>query len=75
LKTHFDPYPHCEEGEEQAVCGTWMGEASNLSGDWSRVDCQRCLGRKEKISDAVAAEENEIVEQMGHMAAHMREKH
>lgn len=49
MKTHYDPHPHGEEAEEQAVCGTWLGDESNLSGDWSRVDCQRCLNGKGKI--------------------------
>lgn len=75
MKTHYDPRPHGEESEEQAVCGTWLGDESNLSGDWSRVDCQRCLKGKGKIETAIADEETFIVEQMGHMAAHMREKH
>lgn len=75
MRTHFDPYPDGEESEEQAVCGTWLGDERNLSGDWSRVDCRRCLNRKGKITASIADEEAEIVEQMGHMAAHMREKH
>ncbi len=75
MKTHFDPYPQHDEFGEQAACGTWVGENSGLTGDWSCVDCRRCLGRKEKISAAVVAEENAIVEQMGHMAAFMQEQH
>ncbi|MFV3289210.1 hypothetical protein ACNFBR_10755 [Pseudomonas sp. NY11955] len=75
MKTHYDPHPHGEESEEQAVCGTWLGGESNLSDDWSGVDCQRCLNGKGKIEAAIADEEAFIVEQMGHMAAHMREKH
>lgn len=74
MKTHYDPYPYGEESEEQAVCGTWLGEESNLSGDWSRVDCQRCLKGKVKVEAAIAVEEAVIVEQMGHMAAYMREQ-
>lgn len=75
MKTHYDPHPHGEEAEEQAVCGTLLGDERNLSGDWSLVDCQRCLKGKVKISAAIADEETFIVEQMGHMAAYMRETH
>ncbi|MCP3791584.1 hypothetical protein Q9323_08800 [Pseudomonas fulva] len=75
MRTHYDPHPQSDESTEQAACGTWLGEESNLTGEWSRVDCRRCLGRKEKISAAVMAEENAIVEQMGHMAAFMQEQH
>lgn len=75
MKTHFDPRPQSDESSEQASCGTWLGETSNLTGEWSRVDCRRCLGRKEKILAAVVAEENAIVEQMGRMAAFMQEQH
>lgn len=71
MKTHFCPHPQ-DESEEQAVCGTWLGEASNLSGDWSRVDCLRCIKNKEKITLSVAAEESAIVQQMGRMAEFMR---
>jgi hypothetical protein len=72
LKTHYCPHPQ-DESEEQAVCGTWLGEASNLSGEWSRVDCRRCIGSKVKISLSVATEEAAIVQQMGDMANFMRE--
>ena len=75
MKTHYDPHPYGEESEEQAVCGTWLSDESHLSGDWPRVDCQRCLNCKGKITASIADEEAAIVEQMGHMAAHMREKH
>lgn len=75
MKTHYDPHPDGQEAEEQVVCGTWPGHTSNLSGDWSRVDCKRCLKSKVRIEAAVAAEENAIVEQMGHMAAYMQEQH
>lgn len=74
MKTHYDPHPHGEESEEQAVCGTWLGETSDLSGDWSRVDCRRCIRGKGKISQSVAAEEDAIVQQMGDMADFMREQ-
>lgn len=72
MKTHFTPYPDAEEFEEQAPCGTWLGEDSGQSGDWSLVDCKRCLGRRKAIDQAVADEEAFIVQQMGHMAEHMR---
>lgn len=73
MKTHYRPHPQ-DESEEQAVCGAWLGETSNLSGDWSVVDCQRCLRGKKKITASVAAEEDAIVQQMGDMANFMREQ-
>lgn len=71
MKTHYSAHPQ-DDSEEQAACGIWLGEASNLSGDWSRVDCQHCLRSKEKISASVAAEEGAIVRQMGDMANFMQ---
>lgn len=70
MKTHY--CPRSQGDEEQAACGTWLGEASNVSGDWSFVDCLRCTKAKEKICSAVVAEEHAIVEQMGDMANFMR---
>nr|WP_249342105.1 hypothetical protein [Pseudomonas sp. PCH44] len=57
---------------EQALCGTWLGESSELTGDWAFVDCQLCKKRRERIIAAAADEERFIVEQMGDMAAFMR---
>ncbi|MDM9601390.1 hypothetical protein QTN23_26675 [Pseudomonas shirazica] len=73
MKTHFAPFTDLED-IEQAPCGTWLGEASELSGDWAEVDCLLCQRRKEKILASAEAEERFIVEQMGHMAAHMRDQ-
>lgn len=71
MKTHFAPFTDLED-LEQAPCGTWLGEASELSGDWAKVDCQLCQKHKEKILASAEAEERFIVEQMGDMAAFMR---
>lgn len=71
MKTHFAPFTDLES-LEQAPCGTWLGEASELSGDWSEVDCLLCKKRRERIIAAAADEERFIVEQMGDMAAYMR---
>lgn len=71
MKTHFAPFTDLED-LEQAPCGTWLGEASELSGDWAKVDCLKCQNHKYRISSAAAAEESAIVEQMGDMAAFMR---
>ncbi|MFV3291978.1 hypothetical protein ACNFBR_24990 [Pseudomonas sp. NY11955] len=71
MKTHFAPFTDLED-LEQAPCGTFIGDSSELSGDWTKVDCMLCQKRKEKIIAAAAAEERAIVEQMGHMAAFMR---
>ncbi|MGO0633407.1 hypothetical protein ACTORR_25865 [Pseudomonas sp. SAR267] len=71
MKTHFAPFTDLED-LEQAPCGTWLGESSELSGDWAMVDCRLCQKRKERIIAAAADEERFIVEQMGDMAAFMR---
>lgn len=71
MKTHFAPFTDLED-LEQAPCGTWLGDASEVSGDWAKVDCMHCQKRKDKIIAAAADEERAIVEQMGDMAAFMR---
>ena len=71
MKTHFAPFTDLED-LEQAPCGTWLGDASDLSGDWAKVDCLLCHKHRAKIIAVAAAEESAIVEQMGHMAAFMR---
>lgn len=72
MRTH---YSGCQdEDQEQAACGTWLGEGSNLTGDWSRVDCRHCLRSKGKITSSVAAEDDAIVQLMGDMANFMREQ-
>lgn len=73
MKTHFFSGPGSDD-IEQAPCGTLLGEGSGLSGMWERVDCRRCQARKEKIIDTAATEERAIVEQMGDMAAFMRDE-
>ncbi|WP_252088767.1 hypothetical protein [Pseudomonas sp. MWU13-3659] len=71
MKTHFAPFTDLDD-LEQAPCGTWLGDTSELSGEWSKVDCLLCQKRKDRIIAAAAAEESAIVEQMGEMAEWMR---
>ncbi|WP_323157843.1 hypothetical protein [Pseudomonas fulva] len=71
MKTHFAPFTDLDD-LEQAPCGTWLGECSEVSGDWANVDCRLCQKRKNNIIKAAAVEERAIVEQMGDMAAFMR---
>ncbi|HGY4969965.1 TPA: hypothetical protein ACNV20_002932 [Pseudomonas putida] len=71
MKTHFAPFTDLED-LEQAPCGTWLGQSSELSGDWAMVDCRLCKKRRARIIAATADEERFIVEQMGDMAAFMR---
>lgn len=71
MKTHFAPFTDLEE-IEQAPCGTWLGEASELSGDWVEVDCLLCQKHKAKIIAAAEDEERFVVELMGDMVAFMR---
>jgi hypothetical protein len=70
VKTHFAPFTDLDD-LEQAPCGTWLGESSELSGDWAMVDCRLCKKRRERIIAGAADEEHFIVEQMGDMAAFM----
>ncbi len=71
MKTHFAPLTDLDD-LEQAPCGAWLGDASELSGDWANVDCLLCQRRKQKIIAAAAAEERAIIEQMCDMAVFMR---
>lgn len=70
MKTHFHPWGLSDDAEI-APCGTWMGESSNMSGEWARVDCARCQKQKTKIMAVYKAEEPAIVEQKGDMAHFM----
>lgn len=80
MRTHFYPSGlarYDSEGQdcvERGPCGTWLGETSELSGDWNRVDCKRCLKDRPAITASSEAEERAIVEQMGAMADFMRGK-
>ncbi|NIF28387.1 hypothetical protein F3J44_18630 [Pantoea sp. Tr-811] len=71
MTTHFAPFTDLDD-LEQAPCGTWLGDSSDLSGDWGMVDCRLCQKRKSNIAKTASAEERAIVEQMGTMAAFMR---
>ncbi|HFQ8053601.1 TPA: hypothetical protein ACHTCR_005490 [Pseudomonas putida] len=71
MKTHFAPFTDLED-LEQAPCGSWLGDTSELSGDWAEVDCLLCKKRRERIIAAAAEEERLIVAQMGNMATFMR---
>lgn len=70
MKTHYAPHLMPDDAE-QGPCGTWLGETSNLSGEWGLVDCAHCRKQKDKIIRNVDAEERAIVDQMGDMAAFM----
>lgn len=75
MRTHYYPNGlarYDSDGHdfvEQGPCGTWLGETSELSGDWNQVDCKRCLKDRPAITASCEAEERAIVEQMGDMAA------
>lgn len=74
MKTHYY-VGSSPEDIERAPCGVLLGRGSGLSGDWGQVDCIRCQSqKKKKINESAAAEERAIVEQMGDMAAFMREE-
>lgn len=57
---------------ERGPCGTWLGESSELSGDWSLVDCKLCLKDRPAITASSEAEGRAIVQQIGEMADFMR---
>lgn len=67
MSTHFSRYPDDDE-PEQAPCGIWMGDASELSSNWAHVNCKLCLKWKDVIMARHEAEESAIVQQMGDMA-------
>lgn len=78
MRTHYYPpglARYDSDGHdyvERGPCGTWLGETSELSGDWARVDCKRCLKDRPAITASSQAEERAIVQQMGDMAEFMR---
>jgi hypothetical protein len=80
MRTHFYPSilaRHDSDGHEfveRGPCGTWLGEKSELSGDWGQVDCKRCLKDRPSITASSEAEERAIVHQMGDMAAFMKQQ-
>lgn len=70
LKTHYFPWG-LDDDAERAPCGTWFGEASNVSDDWNMVTCGSCIRRKKRIMGAIEVDEKAIVDQMGDMADFM----
>ena len=70
MKTHYYPWGF-SDNEERSLCGVWFGEASNISSDWERVTCGRCLRLKKQIKSRVVTEEKAIVDEMGDMADFM----
>lgn len=73
MAAHFYPYQDDDEAD-QAPCGTWLGDSSELTGNWALVDCRRCLNNKPKIMAGHAGNEAAIIAQMGDMARHMAAK-
>lgn len=65
MRTHYYPNGlarYDSDGHdfvEQGPCGTWLGENSDLSGDWNRVDCKRCLKKRPAITASSEAERQE----------------
>lgn len=70
MKTHYYPFGFPDD-VEQAPCGTWFGEASDVSGSWENVTCGNCKRSKKRIMGVIAADEKEIVKQMGGMVEFM----
>lgn len=69
MKTHFDPYSQVDEcPDEKAWCGTALGNECDLTSNWKRVTCKRCLRSKERIQREFEHTESMIVKQMGQMA-------
>jgi len=70
VRTHFYPYSDGDD-IEQTPCGTWIGESSAVSNQWTHVDCRLCIKNKTKIVASHQEQERAIVEQMGDMANFM----
>lgn len=66
-KTHFDPYE--DDYTERGACGTLLGESSHTSMHWPNVNCKICIKRRADIEKSVAIDEENIINQMGSMAA------
>lgn len=47
MKTHYCPRPSYDD--EIAACGTFMGEASEITGNWNKVTCKKCIRCKNRI--------------------------
>lgn len=67
LLTHYDGFPDPEE-PVIAYCGTIANELQG-SDKWNEVTCKKCLGLKNKAIKERMLIEEDIVKQMGDMAA------
>lgn len=70
MKVHFEG-PYFSEYTEKHICGTEVSEFSDdldISNDWSKVTCKRCLKNKESINKFIKSTEEEINKQYGDMA-------
>jgi len=81
-KTHYDPYEYsgtsgpegsgeyyCPEYDNH-MCGTPVNHDDDIeiSRDWNKVTCKRCLKQREAIDFSVKKQEEVICEEMGKMA-------
>lgn len=76
MASHFYPYQQHEHDDpiENVSCGVWLGENPSLARNWDSVTCGRCLRSRARIEAQYAAEEEEIVRQMGAWAEFMKQE-
>ena len=74
MKTHYYPFDFgiWDEEIERGPCGVWLGENSELTHQWEKVNCKRCLNKRNKIDHQTKCEEDAIVSQMGDMADYFK---
>lgn len=74
MKIHYEPFTWDEdEPPEAALCGTPLGERSEVTANWIDVTCIKCLNSRESIDKAVERDCEAISEQLGDMAEFMKE--
>lgn len=85
MKTHYDPYMYegtsGPEGAgeyysveyEKYMCGSRVNHDNDIeiTWDWNKVTCKRCLKQRNKIEEYLKKEEEEIVKSYGDMAEFM----
>lgn len=73
MRTHYEPFSWDEDAPpETAMCGTTLGEKSEVTARWREVTCIKCLNSREGIDKAVERDSEAISEQLGDMALFMK---
>lgn len=53
MKTHYNPSHTDLADVEVSACGVFLGESSDLTGEWDRVTCLRCLSGRGRMETAI----------------------